>query len=69
MLCDGDRFGDAVELYRFGISHLLNEPVLHFNLAVALEDLDQSREALSSYERCIALAPDFADAHFNAARI
>jgi hypothetical protein len=26
-------------------------------------------EALSSYERCITLAPDFADAHFNAARI
>ncbi|MCP3018146.1 hypothetical protein [Cupriavidus basilensis] len=34
-----------------------------------LEDMSQTGEALSSYERCITLAPGFADTHFNAARI
>ncbi|MCP3024708.1 tetratricopeptide repeat protein [Cupriavidus basilensis] len=68
-LCDAGRFGDAVELYRIGVTYLPNEPLLHFNLGVALEDMSRTGEALSSYERCITLAPDFADAHFNAARI
>lgn len=69
MLCDAGRFVDAVALYRSGISYLLNEPLLHFNLGAALEDMSQTGEALSSYERCITLAPGFADTHFNAARI
>lgn len=69
MLCDAGRFGDAVELYRLGITHLPNEPLLHFNLAVALEDQARPHEALTSYEQCLQLAPNFADAHYNAASI
>ncbi|GAB7541943.1 tetratricopeptide repeat protein [Cupriavidus sp. 8B] len=69
MLCGAGRCDDAVQLYRFGITHLPNEPLLHFNLAVALEDQARPHEALTSYERCIQLAPDFADAHYNAASI
>ncbi len=42
---------------------------LHFNLAVALEDLGEREAALESYERCLALEPKSADAHFNAARL
>ena len=34
---------------------------------MALEDLGRIREALASYERCLELDPDLADAHFNAA--
>jgi tetratricopeptide (TPR) repeat protein len=58
--------GAADEDRRLG--HLPDEPVLHFNLGVALDDAGQYREALAAYAECIPLAPDFADAHFNAAR-
>ena len=43
--------------------------LLHFNRAIALEDLSQPGEALKSYEQCLALSPDLADAHYNAARL
>ncbi|MNT38210.1 Tetratricopeptide repeat protein [compost metagenome] len=44
-------------------------PLVHYNLAVALEDAGQYREALAHYHESIKLAPDFADAHYNAARL
>ncbi|MGT2495151.1 tetratricopeptide repeat protein [Cupriavidus basilensis] len=59
----------AVALYRCGLAHLPDEPLMHFNLAVALEDDGLQAEALASYGACIELAPEFADAHFNAARL
>jgi tetratricopeptide (TPR) repeat protein len=43
--------------------------VLLFNLGVALEDSGRFGDALRSYDLCIEHAPEFADAHFNAARI
>ena len=46
-----------------------SEPVLLFNLGVALEDSGRFGEALRSYELCIAHAPDFADAHFTGATL
>jgi tetratricopeptide (TPR) repeat protein len=42
---------------------------LLFNIGVALKDAGRFREALRSYELCVEHAPDFADAHFNAARV
>ncbi len=42
---------------------------LHFNRAIALEDQQRDRAALQAYEACLRLAPDTADAHFNAARL
>ena len=42
---------------------------LHYNRAIVLEDLKRIDEALVSYERCLALAADFADAHWNVARL
>ena len=69
LLCDTKRCDDAVTLYRHGLRHCPDEPLLHFNLAVALEDLERIEEALASYERCMALSPGFADAHYNAARL
>ncbi len=56
-------------MYQEALRYRANDPVLLFNIGVALEDSGRFREALQSYERCIEHDPDFADAHFNAARI
>ncbi len=44
-------------------------PLLHFNRAVALEDVGRLAEALEGYEHCLRLDATVADAHFNAARL
>ena len=36
---------------------------------LALEDAKRFDEALASYDECMRLSPDFADAHYNAARL
>jgi len=69
VLVDTERFDDAIAVYRDALRYRANDPVLLFNIGVALEDSGRFREALQSYEACIEHAPDFADAHFNAARI
>ena len=69
MLCDAGRCKDAIELNLQALQHKPDEPLLYFNLAVALEDARRFDEALASYERCIQLQPGFADAHYNAARL
>lgn len=67
MLCEAGRCGEAVTLYDEGIEHCPDDPLMHYNRAVALEDLGRVAEALASYEACLRLQPDFADAHQNAA--
>jgi len=69
LLCADARFAAAIELNRQALAHCPAEPLLHFNLAIALEDAGDNEEALAAYERCMKLAPDFADAHYNAARL
>ncbi|MEZ2354693.1 tetratricopeptide repeat protein [Caballeronia sp. RCC_10] len=69
ILVDSERFDDAIAVYRHALRFRPKDPVLLFNIGVALEDSRRSHEALRSYELCIEHAPDFADAHFNAARI
>ena len=46
-----------------------HEALLHFNRAIALEDRGDAAAALASYHACLRLAPDLADAHYNAARL
>jgi len=60
------RLREAEKVYRAAESA---EPLLSFNLAVLLEDLDRESEALSAYRHALALDPGFADAHFNLARL
>ncbi len=60
---------EAEALYRDAVAAIGDEPLLHFNLGVTLEDLERYEDALHSYHRCIDIAPDMADAHFNAARL
>ena len=69
LLCEQGKCRDAVLLLTEAVQRLPDDPLLHFNLGIALEDLDRHAEAIASYERCIALDAELADAHFNLARI
>ena len=60
------RLAEAEQVYRFGGNA---EPNLVFNLAVLLEDLGREPEAIVAYREALALDPNFADAHFNLARL
>jgi tetratricopeptide (TPR) repeat protein len=60
------RFGEAEQVYR---SADRAEPLLTFNLAVLLEDLDREPDAILAYREALALDPQLADAHFNLARL
>ena len=69
LLCETGRSDQALALYDEALARSVQSPLLHFNRAIALEDQHREAEALESYERCLSLAPDLADAHYNAARL
>jgi tetratricopeptide (TPR) repeat protein len=69
LLCESGRSDEALELYDEAIVRCAESALLHFNRAIALEDLHQDAQALKSYEQCLELAPELADAHYNAARL
>jgi len=69
LLCEGERFAEALQLYDEADRCCPEAPLIHFNRAIALEDLQRDAEALASYLRCLDLDADFADAHYNAARL
>jgi tetratricopeptide (TPR) repeat protein len=60
------RLAEAERMYRPG-AH--SDPFLAFNLAVVLEDLEREPDAILAYREALALDPQFADAHFNLARL
>jgi tetratricopeptide (TPR) repeat protein len=60
------RLADAERVYRIGAKA---DPFIAFNLAVVLEDLDREPDAIIAYREALALDPQFADAHFNLARL
>jgi tetratricopeptide (TPR) repeat protein len=60
------RLGDAERIYR---GSQQPEPLLAFNLAVLLEDLNREPDAIVAYREALALDPQLADAHFNLARL
>jgi tetratricopeptide (TPR) repeat protein len=60
------RLADAERVYR---SAAQADPLLAFNLAVLLEDLNREPEAIQSYREALTLDPEMADAHFNLARL
>jgi tetratricopeptide (TPR) repeat protein len=68
LLCDAEhQCHDALTVLDEALTHFPNDAVLHFNRAVALDILDRLDEAKESYERCLAIDPDYADAHHNLA--
>lgn len=60
------RLAEAERVYRVGATA---DPFIAFNLAVVLEDLEREPEAIVAYREALALDPQFADAHFNLARL
>jgi tetratricopeptide (TPR) repeat protein len=69
LLGEAGRHAEAASVARLGIGRCAPEPLLHYNLAVALEDAKQPEAAVAAYEGCLALDPGMADAHFNLARL
>ncbi|MBC8057790.1 MAG: tetratricopeptide repeat protein [Rhizobiales bacterium] len=66
VLCEDGRCDEAVSLYEAAIRTVGHEPLIHFNHAIALEDQNRPREALTAYERALALDAGLTDAHYNA---
>jgi tetratricopeptide (TPR) repeat protein len=64
--------GRHAELLALCDSALVEAPasaLLHFNRAVALDHLERLPDAMAAYERCLALEPTLADAHYNLGRL
>ena len=59
----------AARCYHQALMRDETDPVTHFNLALACEDLEKIGEAAAHYRRAVALNPRFADAHFNLAQL
>ena len=60
------RLAEAQYVYRTATQP---DPLLAFNHAVLLEDLGREPDAIRAYREALALDPEFADAHFNLARL
>jgi tetratricopeptide (TPR) repeat protein len=70
LLCEAEtRCEEALSMFDRALEHFPNNALLHFNRAVALEELKLYDAAAAAYERCIELDPTHADAHFNLARL
>jgi tetratricopeptide (TPR) repeat protein len=69
LLCEASRCADAATLYEKALQLAPGDPLVHFNHAIALEDLGRHHDALASYKRSLELDPSLIDAHFNAARL
>jgi len=63
------RFAEAQRVYREALHESEPDPTLLFNLGVLLEDTSRHDEAIEAYLQAITADPDFADAHFNLARL
>jgi tetratricopeptide (TPR) repeat protein len=67
LLCEASRCQEAVELYQSAIGVVGHDPLIHFNHAVALDDLARADEAILAYQQVLSLDAAFADAHYNLA--
>lgn len=63
------RLADAIIAYRQVLALQPDHPQCHYNLAVALQSLEQTDAAIVSYQRAILLNPDFAEAYNNLGNI
>lgn len=70
LLCEMQpRCEDALQVFDEALSHFPEDAVLHFNRAIAYEDLGRLEDAERSYQRCLELDPSYADAHHNLAML
>jgi tetratricopeptide (TPR) repeat protein len=59
----------AEKVYRRALEQCGADSLLLFNLGVALEDLGEKEAALDAYNGAISEDPNFADCHYNLARL
>ncbi|GJH39312.1 tetratricopeptide repeat protein [Paraburkholderia hospita] len=68
LLCELEaRCKDALNVFDAALSHFPDDAMLHFNRAIALEDLGRFEDAERSYQRSLEIDPTHADAHHNLA--
>ncbi|OUL82237.1 tetratricopeptide repeat protein [Paraburkholderia hospita] len=68
LLCELEaRCNDALEIFDEALTHFPQDAVLHFNRAIALEDVGRFEDAERSYQRSLEIDPTHADAHHNLA--
>jgi len=68
LLCELEaRCEDALHVFDEALTHFPQDAVLHFNRAIAFEELGRFGDAEQSYKRCLELDPSYADAHHNLA--
>ena len=61
------RCEEALQIFEEALVHFPEDAVLHFNRAIALEELGRFEDAERSYKHCLELEPLYADAHHNLA--
>jgi tetratricopeptide (TPR) repeat protein len=61
--------GAAAKVYRRALERCGADSLLLFNLGVALEDLGEREAALEAYHAAVSEDPNFADCHYNLARL
>ncbi len=61
------RSEQAAQLLGLAAARLPNDPSVHNNYGNVLRDLGRHVSALTSYERALALKPDYLEAHYNRA--
>ena len=69
MLVEARRVDEAIALYVQATQACPDEALIQFDYGIALERAGDPDAALKQYRQVIALAPDFADAYFKAARL
>jgi tetratricopeptide (TPR) repeat protein len=69
LLDTAGRHADHVRLCDAALQHCPRSALLHFNRAVALDQMEQVDAAIAGYERSLVLDPTLADAHFNLAQL
>jgi len=67
LLHDRGDFAGAERVYRAAMKACGDDPVLLFNLAVLLEDMQRVHDALIAYELALRFDPELADGHYNLA--
>jgi tetratricopeptide (TPR) repeat protein len=67
LLHDTQHLRNAERVYRAGVKACGDDPVLLYNLAVLLDDMNRPSDALAAYELALRADPELADGHYNAA--